>query len=117
MFNLPLQTHRNLIEHVTEEPHLRKILMLKFLSFVKQIERSSKVVPNMLLELVSKDTQSITGSNFRKILLETEKCCIKDLVRKDVLDIAYHISLTLILLTFSDSEQNTFVRLRKLLMG
>ena len=90
MFNLPLQTHRNLIEHVTEEPHLRKILMLRFLSFVKQIQKSSKVVPNMLLELVSKDTQSITGSNFRKILLETEKCCIKDLVRKDVIDIAYH---------------------------
>ena len=90
MFNLPLETHRSFIEPVTNKPHLRKILMSRFLSFIKQVHNSPKAVPKMLLSLVSKDVRSTTGSNLRKLLLLTGKCNVNDLVQKDIFEIRYH---------------------------
>ena len=90
MFNLPLETHRSLIEPITNKPHLSKVLMSRFLSFIRQVRNSSKSVPKMLLNLVASDVRSISGSNLRKILLRTGKHSVSDLVHKDIFDIEYH---------------------------
>ena len=90
MFSLPLETHRSLIEHVTGQPHLRKILVSRFFSFLEQINRSKKSVPKMLLHLIRDDTRSVTGANLRKILLQTDKLQSVDLVKRDALKLEYH---------------------------
>ena len=90
MFNLPVETHRSLIEPITSKPHLRTTLMSRFLSFINHVSNSQKIVPKMLLNLVAKDTRSTTGSNLRKILLLTNKCSISELMKKDVYALTYH---------------------------
>ena len=73
MLDLPLSTHRNLIEPLSGQMHLRKILVKRFLSFIAQIEKSVKIVPKQLLNCIRSDVRSTTGKNLRKILLLTEK--------------------------------------------
>ena len=90
MFSLPLETHRSLIEHVTGQPHLRKILVSRFFSFLEQINRSKKSVPKMLLHLIRDDTRSVTGANLRKILSQTDKLQSVDLVKRDAFKLEYH---------------------------
>ena len=78
MFNLHRETHRYLVEAVSEEPHIKTILIKRFLSFIKQIKSSEKVALKVLYNTIKDDTQSITGNNLRRILLLTDKVSIDD---------------------------------------
>ena len=49
MYDLPYATHRWIIEPVSDSTHVRCILINRFLNFLKQIKKSSKIVTNMLL--------------------------------------------------------------------
>ena len=89
MMNLPIQTHIKLIETLSQIPHIRSVLMRRFLNFLEQIEKSGKEGCKMLLRTVKNDTNSITGSNLRNILLETEKISIQELSPSDCLQIKY----------------------------
>ena len=73
MFDLPLQTHRYLIEPISDMKHLKFTLMKRFLSFLNQIQNSSKNAPKQLLEYIKRDARSITGSNLRNLLLISDK--------------------------------------------
>ena len=90
MFNLPLSTHRNLVEHVSGHAHLRKTLISRFLGFIEQIRKSRKVVPKLLLSQISHDVRSTSGKNLRDILLQTGKFDVDELVKSDVQCIFYH---------------------------
>ena len=90
MFGLPLQTHRNLIEVITKRKHLMTVLYVRFLSFIQQIQRSPKVAPKMLLNLVLNDVRSTTGNNIRNILLLTNKDTVNQVVRSDIMKLQYH---------------------------
>ena len=59
-FGLPLQAHRYFVCPISESPHLRFILMKRFLSFVRKLELSVKPA---VMNLVN--VQSLTGSNIR----------------------------------------------------
>ena len=63
--------------------------MTRFFNFIGQIRNSPKRVPKLLLNLIQLDVRSITGSNFRRILLETEKLCVCELEKKDIMNIEY----------------------------
>ena len=54
------------------------------LGFISQIEKSKKILPNILLKTFERDCRSSTGSNLRNILLLTTKDDISDLVPSDV---------------------------------
>ena len=69
MFNLPFSTHRYLIEPMTNMQHPKKILMKRYLSFIKSIEGSPKKSLRELLNIVKNDTRSNTGCNLRQIML------------------------------------------------
>ena len=71
IFNLPFNTHKYFIEPVSNMVHLKKTLFLRFISFIRQIENSKKIIPKQLLNIVRYDTRSITGSNIRKLFLLT----------------------------------------------
>ena len=90
MFGLPLATHRGLICPITGRSHLRNILFLRFVNFVKQIKITQKRIPKMLLNHILDDVNSITGNNIRKILLMTDKFTIDDVRKCDIMKIPYH---------------------------
>ena len=90
MLDLPRETHRRLIESLSEVKHVKFILLKRFLTFIKQIQKSSKKAINSLLESIFYDARSITGSNLRNILLMTGKTDVRDLVPEDVDKMEYH---------------------------
>ena len=89
MFDLPIQTHRCLIEPVSQSKHLKFILLERFLSFLNQIQKSKKLVPKHLLEFIKHDVRSTTGSNLRNLLLLTEKSSVDELCKADVRNLMY----------------------------
>ena len=52
VYDLPLATHRHLIETVTRTTHLQKTLVSRFLGFIDQIKMSNKQIPKMLLKTI-----------------------------------------------------------------
>jgi hypothetical protein len=71
MFDLPYETHRWLIEAVSGNQHLRKILIQRFLKFIKQIKKSSKSIVKLLFNTIKLSVRSTTGHNLRAIMIET----------------------------------------------
>ena len=90
MFDLPVQTHCYIIESISQTKHLKIVLLERFLSFLEQIHKSKKNVPNQLLSFIKNDARSTTGSNLRKILLFTKKNNIDELSKDDVAALHYH---------------------------
>lgn len=93
MFDLPLATHRHLIEPITNQKHVRIILVSRFLGFIDQIRKSEKIIPKMLLNLIKCDVRSTTGLNLRNIMLQTDKLSVDNLRKDDISSIMYHTTL------------------------
>ena len=85
MIDLPLTTHRNLIEPLSGYPHLKSVLVKRFLNFKAQIEKSSKLIPKQLLMWIREDVRSTSGKNLRKIMLLTGN----SFVHRDAIKIIY----------------------------
>ena len=89
MFDIPLQTHKYFIEPLSKTKHLKKVLLRRFISFIKQIENSTKNSTKELLYFIKSDTRSTTGSNLRNLLLLTDKNNINELGMDDIEKIEY----------------------------
>ena len=89
MLDLPWATHRYLIEPLTGLPHVRKILIKRFLSFISMVRKSNKSSIIQLLETIVKDVRFTTGSNLRTVMLQAEKNTIEEL-ETTVVDVKYH---------------------------
>ena len=90
MMDLPLSTHRRLIEPLSGSPHISNILLKRFLGFLSQIEKSGKFIPKQLLNIVKFDVRSTTGFNLRKIMLCGKKSNVEKVNISDVSDVKYH---------------------------
>ena len=90
MFDMPWATHRYYIEPMTEQPHLRKVLIKRYLSFLAKIKTSEKKPLKNLLELSMKDLRTTTGKNLRWIMLMTGKSTVDDLGPADADILEYH---------------------------
>ena len=90
MYDLPYATHRWLIEPISESLHLRRILIQRFLSFVRQVKKSEKVITNMLLNTIMSSTRSTTGYNLRRIMMEANLTDIEQLDKLSINTIQYH---------------------------
>ena len=90
MFDLPLATHRHLIEPISGQRHLKIILISRFMGFLGQIRSSKKIIPKMLLNTIKEDTRSITGSNLRKIMLSSNENSVNFLTKSGAEKISYH---------------------------
>ena len=88
MCDISFRTHRYFIEPLAGR-HLKITLMKRFLGFIQQIERSPKMLPNLLLQTIRKDARSTTGSNLRNILLLTQKHDSAKLVPSDISELEY----------------------------
>ena len=90
MLDLPRETHRRLIEPLSGVVHAKFLMMKRFLTFIQQIQNSKKQASIFLLQSISHDARSITGSNLRNILLLTKKSSIPELVPDDIAEMKYH---------------------------
>ena len=90
MFNLPRNTHKYLIEPLSQSEHIKKTFMKRFLSFVDKINSSTKIALKNVFNTVKHDCQSVTGSNLRNIMLLVDKSRIVDLCVEDASQISYH---------------------------
>ena len=89
MFGLPRESHQYFVEAMSERPHLKTILIKRYLNFIDQIRKSKKSALKNLLRLIENDTRSITGSNLREILILTKKKQIFELCLEDAELIKY----------------------------
>ena len=70
MLCLPRNTHRYLIEPLSEIHHIRKSLWRRFSKFVRSIEDGKKRALRWVLQLVKQDVRSTTGKNLRNLMLK-----------------------------------------------
>ena len=90
MLDLPQETHRRFIEPLSGVVHVKLLMMKRILTFIRQIESSKKHASTVLLQSISHDVRSTTGSNLRNILLQTQKSSIRERVPDDVVELRYH---------------------------
>ena len=90
MLDLPRETHRRLIEPLSEVTHAKILMIKRFLTFLQQIQKSSKTASKFLLETILQDTRSTTGLNLRNILLLTNKSNVHELEPNDAISLNYN---------------------------
>ena len=89
MYGLPRETHTYFVEAISERPHLKTILIKRFMNFIHHIEKSKKIALKKMLNVIKYDTQSVTGKNLREIMLLVDKCEVSDVTPDDLLKIKY----------------------------
>ena len=90
MLDIPRDSHRYLIEPLSNVTHIKTILVKRFLTFLEQIRNSEKSSSKFLLETILHDARSTTGANLRNILLYTDKSDVSELVPDDAFKVKYH---------------------------
>ena len=71
MNNLPKNTHRYLIEPISNTHHIIKSLHKRFINFIGNIRLCTKPVLRSALQVTSRDVRSIPGKNLRMMMLQT----------------------------------------------
>ena len=89
MFNIPRETHNYLIEPISERTHLKFILIQRFLNFRKQVNKCPKRAIKSMFNICQYDANTITGSNFRKIMLLCKKTNIDQIDDNDIQNLTY----------------------------
>ena len=79
MADLPIATHRYLLESLSELQHMSTTLVRNFLKFVASIKKSNKPVLRQLFAIAKSDVRTTTGSNLRNILLQTNLLNVDEL--------------------------------------
>ena len=90
MMNLPLPTHRELIEPLSKQQHVKLVFIQRFLQMMEKIRKSTKPILRTLLAAVENDTSSTTGRNLRCIMLLTTKNSIREVEISDIQNLVYH---------------------------
>ena len=90
MFDLPLATHRSLIEPLSKRPHLWKVFVKRFLMMIQSMRKSTKPILKMILFAIEQDVRSTTGRNLRMIMMECGKHNTSDITIEDSEAISYH---------------------------
>ena len=89
MADLPYAAHRYLVGHLAGG-HMRLKIIKDYLGFINRIRKSPKFVLRQLYQLAAKDARTVTGSNLRNILLQTNRLKVEDLHPGLVDSIMYH---------------------------
>ena len=71
VFGVPINTHRFIVENLTEGKHIRVKLLKRFQNFYKQLESSRKREVLQLIRLTKSDNRSVFGRNCRYLLERT----------------------------------------------
>ena len=77
--SLPRNTHRYLLEPLSETPHIIKFLWKRFIKFICNIAEGKKIALRQVLNLVRNDVRSVTGRNLRHLKMKTSNFDEKEL--------------------------------------
>ena len=69
---MPWDTHCWIVEELSDGRHLQQMLYSRFLKFVKSVALNKRLEVRALYAICKDDIRSITGSNIRTILLQTQ---------------------------------------------
>ena len=89
MMNLPYATHRFLIEPLSNERHIKQVLIERFVSFMERIETSGKLAIKMLKSEAKKDVRSTTGANYRGIMMLLNNMNVNSVTIQSVKNLEY----------------------------
>ena len=89
MYNVPRDCHKYLIEPITEQPHLKFILIKTFLNFRKQVLDGPKSIVKNMFNICQYNSSTITGSNLRQIVLLCKKPSINHIESTDIDSLEY----------------------------
>ena len=89
MWDIPRSSPRSFTEPLTGAPHLKKVLVKRFLSFIESIKTSKKIALKNLFKVVKDDCRSVTGKNLSKIRDLVGKTGVDSLVPADSAEIRY----------------------------
>ena len=89
MLKLPFATQRSLIEPLTGQTHLKKTLIKRFLTFMKNIGNSNKPLLRTIKSVCECDVRSRTGSNLQEIMRLIKKTSVLQIVPSDADAIRY----------------------------
>ena len=89
MINLPIATHRELIEPLSGRHHVKFLLIKRFLQMIKKIRTSEKPILRTLLATVEDNLKSTTGRNLRCIMLLTDRSSVQEVEIKDIEEVLY----------------------------
>ena len=89
-YNLPRNCKKFLVEPVSDCVHIKKTFIKRFLNFISQIKKSSKIALKNVFHTIKHDCMSVTGSNLRNIMLLVDKASIEDLCPEDYNLVKYH---------------------------
>ena len=84
MLKLHRQTHRYMIEPISDVRHIKFVFLKRFLRFTEMMEKSSKRPVRHLFETVKRDCRSTTGANLRRILNLVRRTSAKQITKKDL---------------------------------
>ena len=90
MYDVPWETHRFFLEPLSGCPHISRILVKRYMSFIDSIRNSKKLALRQLFMVIKNDTRLTTGWNLRFIMMKTGKNRIDDLNHKNI-DFDYHL--------------------------
>ena len=90
MMQLPLATHRYMLEPLSGEKPAMAILADRFLSFMDKIDKTDKMAIKMLKREAMKDVRSTTGANYRGIMLLSGETSIQKVNRDSLKKVEFY---------------------------
>ena len=78
IFSLPLQTHRYMLNSISEVRHLKVRLMNRFKNFYMQLKNSNRAEVLHLLRLQERDLRSVFGRNCSLVCNLTHSLSVSD---------------------------------------
>ena len=84
LFNLPLATHRNLLNDLVDCDHIKKIIIKRFMKFSGKIAASSNPHIKLLHYYQSRDWRSTYGRNIMNICSEANANSLSDVDLTDI---------------------------------
>ena len=80
MFGLPVKTHKFFIEPLSQSPHIKIVLLIRFFTFIEKVRKGG----------IKYDCQTTTGNNMRELMLLTKRIKIEFICKKDIFSIKYY---------------------------
>ena len=86
IFDLPFDTHSFIVEELSGGKHAKQMMYSRYMKFMNSLSKNKRKSLQFLQNVVKNDVNSVTGSNLRKILLDTGHSIIPGVTKKMSLD-------------------------------
>ena len=82
ILDLPYGTHNYIVEQVSGGNNAKKMIWCRYIKFVDSLIKNKRSSIVSLFKTIQNDVRSVTGSNLRKIMLDSSKLVIPGVTKK-----------------------------------